>query len=104
MQQVLQEQQTEQEWHAGSVLPDGAQTILTVAPDVEDARRRFVLALRSMTARKQRQERETAANRECMATLESDVAAYKQWPQTKLRRTLVGLSILAVILPSRHFR
>lgn len=106
-----EQQEESREWTAGTLLPPlrktGAAAEMDMAavgtePEVEDARRRFILALRAMTARRERQERETAAIRQWMRTLETDVAAYRKWKQRKLRRQLFIGSLIGVILLSQN--
>lgn len=85
------------EWRAGTILPTGLDSEL-VTPEVEDARRRFILSLRAMTARQERQERDAAAIRQWMHTLEADVAAYKAVRLKKRRRKLLVWTVLALII------
>jgi hypothetical protein len=104
MQYLRQEENTdqEQEWTAGSTLLEGLDSAAMISPEVEDARRRFVLALRSMTARREREERDAAVIRQSMKTLEADVAAYRKSKQRKLRRQLFIAGIVGVVLLSKN--
>jgi hypothetical protein len=97
MQRVEFGEEAKNEWRAGTALPEGLPVASAVPPEVEDARRRFVLALRSMTARKERQEQDAIAIRGWMKTLEADVAAYRNWKRRKQRRQLFVWGVLAFI-------
>jgi hypothetical protein len=91
-------EQQNQEWRAGAILPPVMGQVESVPPEVEDARRRFVLALRAMTSRKQKQEKDAEAIQQWIRTLEADVAAYRKWKRRKLRRHIFICAIVANVL------
>src|SRR5436309_3091522 len=94
--------QASEEWHAGDALPIVTTTEQIVPPEVEDARRRFLLALRVVTARKMREEKDAAARIEWMRTLEADVEAYKRWKWRKTRRQIFMTCMVLMMLFGKH--
>lgn len=90
------------EWRAGTMLPPGPAIESALSPEVEDARRRFLLAVRVMTTRKEREERDASSRREWMRTLEADVAAYKKWRWKKTRRQICMYSMVFLMLFGKH--
>ncbi len=61
-------------------------------PEQEDAQRRFLLALRALTVRKQKEEQSRAAVEKWTKTLEEEIRAYRRWRRKKqMRWVRIGL-------------
>src|SRR5437899_4558550 len=67
----------------------------SAAPAVEDARRRFILALRAMILTKQREEKDRAAVETWKATLQREIRGYRLW---RAKRRLRWAIIIGVCL------
>jgi hypothetical protein len=69
-----------------------------VTPELEDARRRFLLALRAMTMRREKEETARGAVQLWMETLEREIRAYRQRRYHKSMRRLLRLAIIAAVI------
>jgi len=60
-----------------------------VTPELEDARRRFLLALRALTVRKEKEERNRRTIEQWTRTLQEEIRAYRRWRRRARRRRVV---------------
>ena len=67
----------------------------SATPAAEDARRRFVLALRAMILTRQREEKDRAAVETWKATLQREIRAYRLW---RAKRRLHWAIMFGVLL------